>query len=196
MVCFQAPEEDNVSSKVSNCTSSIGLRSIESSSSTESFKSAISLQELDLEMARQVKVIQSLMHAFRTALQVLHSLIEKRMPSPIGQAYISAKGLQDSLRARSNETNEKHIEKFKEHGILYIDKFTATLGKFSSASNFPNTYSFPVAAHFQEFSSTIMREVVMELHEISAEHVDLPQSAFDYSVKTLRALFPFHSPSS
>lgn len=89
MACSQAPEEDNVSSKVNNITSSVGPRSIKSSSSTESFKSAISLQEVDLEIARQVKAIQSLMHAFRTALQVLHSLIEKRMPSKIGQAYFS-----------------------------------------------------------------------------------------------------------
>lgn len=61
----------------------------------------------------------------------------------------------------------------------YIAKFTATPGKFSWPTNFSNAYSFPVAAHFQEFSSTIMREVVMKLHELSAEHVDLPQSAFD-----------------
>ena len=168
-----------MSSKASNVTSIVGPRSIKSSSSTESFKSAVSLQEVGLEVARQVKAIQSLMHAFRTAFQVLHSLIEKRMPSKFGQVYLSAKGLQDSLRARSKEINDKHIEKFREHGIPYIKKFTATPGKFSSATNFSNAYSFPVAAHFQEFSSTIMREVVMKLHELSAEHVHLPKSAFD-----------------
>lgn len=114
---------------VGNVSSDMEPRSIRSSSSTESFKSAISLQEADLEVARQVKSVQALMHAFRTALQILENIIERRMPNKDGETYIAAKGLQHSLLRRSGEISDKHMTNFKQHGQSYIELFIATNGK-------------------------------------------------------------------
>jgi hypothetical protein len=177
MECSQAPEQDGSPSTTRNETSDMESRSIKSSSSTESFKSAISLQEVNLDIARQVKAVQALMHAFRTALQILHNLIERRMPDKSGAVYIAAKELQDSLHDRSKEINDKHLAKFKEYGQIYLGRFT-TKGR-GSLENAQILTCLPVSAKFLEISSKIMQEVVMKLHEFSAEHEDLQKSGFE-----------------
>jgi hypothetical protein len=176
MECSQAPEQDGSPSTTRNETSDMESRSIKSSSSTESFKSAISLQEVDLDIARQVKAVQALMHAFRTALQILYNLIESRMPDKSGEVYIAAKELQDSLYDRSKEINDKHLAKSKEYGQIYLGRFT-TEGKASLESAQILTH-LSVSAKLQEISSKIMQEVVTKLHEFSAEHEELQKSGF------------------
>jgi hypothetical protein len=83
------------------------------------------LQEANINIARQVKAVQAVMHAFRTALHILHSLIERRMPEKGGQVYVAAKDLQDSLYNRSKEIDGKHIANFKKYGQVYIERFTS-----------------------------------------------------------------------
>jgi hypothetical protein len=99
-------------------------RSLKSSSSTESFKSAMSLQEEDLNLARKVKAVQSIMHAFRTALEILNNLVDRRIHEKHGELYLAAKTLEDSLDNGSKAIDRKHISNFKQHGPSYIQLFT------------------------------------------------------------------------
>jgi hypothetical protein len=99
-------------------------RSLKSSSSTESFKSAMSLQEEDLNLARKVKAVQSVMHAFRTALEILSNLVDRRIHDKHGELYLAAKKLEDSLDNGSKAIDRKHISNFKQHGQSYIQLFT------------------------------------------------------------------------
>jgi len=98
--------------------------SLKSSSSTESFKSAMSLQEEDLNLARKVKAVQSVMHAFRTALEILNNLVDRRIHDKHGELYLAAKNLEDSLDNGSKAIDRKHISHFKQHGQSYIKLFT------------------------------------------------------------------------
>jgi hypothetical protein len=99
-------------------------RSLKSSSSTESFKSAMSLQEEDLNLARKVKAVQSIMHAFCTALEILSNLVDRRIHEKHGELYLAAKKLEDSLENGSKAIDCKHILHFKQHGQSYIQLFT------------------------------------------------------------------------
>jgi len=98
--------------------------SLKSSSSTESFKSAMSLQEEDLKLARKVKAVQSVMHAFRTALDILNNLVDRRIHDKRGKLYLAAKKLEDSLDNGSKAIDRTHISHFKQHGQSYIRLFT------------------------------------------------------------------------
>ncbi|KAN0122065.1 hypothetical protein V8E51_000391 [Hyaloscypha variabilis] len=153
----QAPEKNATDAYLDTAT-----KSVKSSSSTESFKSAISMPQTDIDVARQVKAIRAVIHAFQTALHVLENLIERRLPHREGEIYVTARALQNSLLDRRRELDDRHIANFKECGQLYIEKFNPK-----------------ISATLQEFSSTIMREVVMKLHEFSAEHEDLSRSKFE-----------------
>jgi hypothetical protein len=124
LVSFLTKTQDVPSSMSRNRTSDTEEKSLKSSSSMESFKSAISLQEADLDLARQVKAIQTVLHAFRTALQILQNLIEKRIPDRDGEVYFAAKDLEGSLQEGSKAIHDKHIGKFKEHGQSYLESFT------------------------------------------------------------------------
>jgi hypothetical protein len=99
-------------------------RSLKSSSSAESFKSAMSLQEEDLNLARKVKAVQSVMHAFRTALEILNNLVDRRIHDRNGELYLAAKKLEDSLNNGSKAIDSRHISYFKQHGQSYIQLFT------------------------------------------------------------------------
>jgi hypothetical protein len=65
MASSQTAEQDNPTLTIRTVISEVELKSIKSSSSKESFKSAISLQEANINIARQVKAVQTVMHAFR-----------------------------------------------------------------------------------------------------------------------------------
>jgi hypothetical protein len=99
-------------------------KSLKSTSSTESFKSAMSLQEEDLNLARKVKAVQSVMHAFRTALEILDNLVDRRIHDKHGELYLAAKKLEDSLDNGGKAIDRKHISHFKQHGQSYIQLFT------------------------------------------------------------------------
>jgi hypothetical protein len=99
-------------------------RSLKSSSSTESFKSAMSIQEEDLNLARKVKAVQSVMHAFRTALEILNNVVDRRIHDKHSELYLAAKKLEDSLDNGSKAIDRKHILHFKQHGQSYLQLFT------------------------------------------------------------------------
>jgi hypothetical protein len=110
----------NLTDSKRNCSP----RSLKSSSSNESFKSAISLQEEDLNLARKVKAVQSVMHAFRTALEILNNLVDRRIHDKHGELYLAAKELEDSLDKGSKDIDRTHMSYFKLHGHSYIQLFT------------------------------------------------------------------------
>lgn len=138
-------------------------RSLKSSSSAESFKSAISIQEQDLEVARKVKAVQSIMHAFRTAIQILGNLIESRISDTDAKLFSAAEGLEQSLIMGSNKIEQHHINHLKQHGQAYLQLFGPTTG--------PDK--------IQSMGSELMKNIVMKLHEYSAEYEDLHASQFD-----------------
>ncbi|CZR50235.1 uncharacterized protein PAC_00107 [Phialocephala subalpina] len=138
-------------------------RSLKSSSSAESFKSAISIQEQDLEVARKVKAVQSVLHAFRTAIQILGNLIESRLSGTDEKLFSAAKGLEQSLAEGSNRINRHHMNHFKQYGQAYLELFGPA-----------------VSDKIQLLGSELMKNVVMKLHEYSAEYEDLYASQFEH----------------
>jgi len=105
---------------------SLSTMSLKSSTSSESFKSAISIQEQHLDVARKVKAVQSVMHAFHTALQILRNLIERRILDKDSPVYFAVRDLEESLLEGSKEINHKHINYFKQLGKNYIEYFSDT----------------------------------------------------------------------
>ncbi len=100
------------------------MKSLKSSSSVESFKSAKSIQDAELDVARKVKAVQSVLHAFRTALQILDNLVERRLPDKSGDLYSSAKGLEEALDDGKDTIDRMHIGHFKQHRQKYLSTFT------------------------------------------------------------------------
>ncbi|KUJ18592.1 uncharacterized protein LY89DRAFT_780639 [Mollisia scopiformis] len=137
-------------------------RSLKSSSSSESFKSAISIQEQDLEIARKVKAVQSVLHAFRTALEILGNLIERRIPKFDSSLLDAARVLEASLNKGNTDIDHHHTRHFKKHNREYIEMFDTD-------------YSSKI----QNASSDLLKDVVMKLHEYSADHEDLHESQFN-----------------
>jgi len=81
------------------------------------------MQQTDLDVARQVKAVQAVMHAFHTALQILDNLVERRMPTREGEVYDAATDLRNSLYRCSKEIDGRHIANFNGYGLVYIEKF-------------------------------------------------------------------------
>ncbi|KAI9048340.1 hypothetical protein LZ554_008132 [Drepanopeziza brunnea f. sp. 'monogermtubi'] len=136
-------------------------RSLKSSSSSESFESARSILDTQLEVARKVKAIQNVLHAFCIALQVLENLVESRIPEREGSLYSSAMDLEATLNECKNDIDGSHIRHFKEYGHRYIATFT-------------DEHSTKI----QSLGTSLMQNVVMKLHEYSAEYEELRPSSF------------------
>ncbi|EKD20598.1 putative DNA-directed RNA polymerase ii largest subunit [Drepanopeziza brunnea f. sp. 'multigermtubi' MB_m1] len=136
-------------------------RSLKSSSSSESFESARSILDTQLEVARKVKAIQNVLHAFCIALQVLGNLVESRIPEREGSLYSSAMDLEATLDECKNDIDGSHIRHFKEYGHWYIATFTEEH-----------------STKIQSFGTSLMQNVVMKLHEYSAEYEELRPSIF------------------
>ena len=98
--------------------------SLKSASSSDSFRSAVSVQESSIDVVYQVEAIYNVLHAFRTALQVLESLIESRLQKKEHDSHSVAKGLRDSLTEGEREIREAHDRNYKLYGPLYIQGFT------------------------------------------------------------------------
>ncbi len=170
------PSEDF---EVSTITSrSIQAQSLKSSSSTESFKSAKSVQEEDVGAAQNVKSIQSILHAFRTALQVLQTLIENRIREKEGQLFLAAKGLEGLLSEASEEIDQKHDILFRKFGQPYIRTFTGTRKLLFIASYVLSQLIKLDLNELQSCSSIIMSNIVMKLHEYSADDEELQTTNF------------------
>lgn len=157
-------------------TSDWGVKSLKSVSSTESFKSAISVQDADLDIARNVKAVQSVLHAFRTALQTLQIMVDRRLHARHGRIYHSAKHLESSLYQYSNEIERVHMGHFKVHGARYIDAFTNE-SKYQPQS-FVTELTILDSNTIQNISVWLMQNVVLKLHEISAEYEQIQPDTF------------------
>lgn len=99
------------------------MKSVRSASSVESFKSARSIQEEDMETARKIKAVQRVMHAFRSALDVLNSLVEKRIEDKRWDLYTLATHLKGCLVDGREHIDRRHIGHFKQHGKSYVSSF-------------------------------------------------------------------------
>lgn len=104
------------------------FRSLKSVSSTESFKSAVSVQKELLDLAHEVKAVKSVLHAFRTALDTLDSLIERRIPNR-DACYPAALQLKLTLFDGQKQVEDTHLGYCKKFGIHYVKKWKDA-GKF------------------------------------------------------------------
>lgn len=124
-------------------------RSVRSTSSTESFKSAISVQEEELELARKIKAVQSVMHAFTTSLEALENFIERRIRDRRTGVYVAAKSLQECLVNGGRDFDQKHVTHFKQHGQVYI-QFLDAKGKLFFQCLDANTNKFRYLLNFSK----------------------------------------------
>lgn len=95
-------------------------KSLRSSASAESFKSAISIQNEDLELTNQIKAIQSVLHAFQTSLEALENLINRRIRERESEIHAAAISLQDCLLYGSRTFSQKHVKYLEQYGQAYI----------------------------------------------------------------------------
>lgn len=105
-------------------------RSLRSVASVQTFKSALSAQE-PVDIAPQVKGVYDVLHSFRTALEVLATLIERRLQNQGQDIHAAATKLENSLAKGEAEISELHSRYFKLSGQFYTTAFKPTRG-FSS----------------------------------------------------------------
>jgi hypothetical protein len=103
------------------CISAISLKS---SPSVESFKSALSFQDIPTDVTDKVDTVQGILHAFRTALETLETLVRKRILQKDEDLYFAAKNLKLSLSEGEKEVDDVHKFHCEAHGQLYIRSFT------------------------------------------------------------------------
>ncbi|KAK0108890.1 hypothetical protein ONS96_014931 [Cadophora gregata f. sp. sojae] len=137
-------------------------RSVKSSSSVESFKSAKSIQEEDVEKARKIQAVQRVMHAFRSSLEVLNSLIERRIEDKRWDLYTSATHLKGCLVDGREHIDRRNISHFKQYGKDYVYLFER---KHST--------------EVERFGSLLMQDVGIKLHEYTSEYEELENHCFE-----------------
>lgn len=76
------------------------------------------------EVEQQVGAVRSVLHAFRTALEVLAKLVEKRSMLKQQQLYPATAHLERSLVEGEKEFKGTHERHFKLHGPQYTQSFT------------------------------------------------------------------------
>ncbi|RDL41867.1 uncharacterized protein BP5553_01846 [Venustampulla echinocandica] len=136
-------------------------RSLKSSSSVESFQSALSSQGTSTDIIDDVVAVQGVLHSFRTALETLNSFTQKRIPKKDNGLYPVVKDIERSLVDGEKGVSDTHKSHYKKHGLLYIQSFKDT-----------DEYTL------QNVSTVLLEEVVLVLHKHSAEHVVLQKSEF------------------
>ncbi|KAH7364706.1 hypothetical protein BKA65DRAFT_143372 [Rhexocercosporidium sp. MPI-PUGE-AT-0058] len=159
---LKSAASQTLSGSIAPASTDADMKSLKSSSSVESFKSAKSIQEEELEVARKVKSIQSVLHAFRSALEVLHILMERRIEDRRWDLYTSATQLKASLVDGRDHIDRRNIYHFKQHGTDYINYI---YGEHS--------------AEVHRLGSVLMQDVGLKLHEYTAEHEELESSFFE-----------------
>jgi hypothetical protein len=133
-------------------------RSLKSSSSSDSFKSAISEQEPDFEIIREV---EGVLHAFRTALEVLEKVM-KRIDEEDKALRIEAEMLNYSL-TRGLDIDQAPGSHQKKHGKAYLRAFRD---------------SQITIRQLQEIMDNLMGELVTNLHMYSAAYEVLSPAGF------------------
>ena len=129
MIAHQEIPRNTAKTDISSC-GRIKTTSLRSASSVESFQSAVSVQrslhELEArnEVEQQVEAVRSVLHAFRTALEVLGKLVEKRCLVKRQELFPTAKDLERSLIEGEKEFNGTHDRHCRRHGPQYIQAFT------------------------------------------------------------------------
>ncbi|KAE9379983.1 hypothetical protein N431DRAFT_552244 [Stipitochalara longipes BDJ] len=138
-------------------------QSLKSSSSVDSFKSAMSFQEHDLEVARKV----------------LSSLIESRISETDKDLYAAAQRLKSSLNEGSTKIDHFHISYFKQHGQTYLELFDTT----------PSHNIQSIGSKLMESIVIKLHEYSAENEELCASQFDdLSESSKDISLLALHHL--------
>lgn len=116
-------------------TDSVTPTNLRASSSSESFRSAISEQDSENSdiIGSQIRALQSLLHAFQTALDTLESLIARRLSGSATKRYPAAYDLRSSLQKGKTEIERKHEENCESYGHDYLQCFTVS-GMSSTSS--------------------------------------------------------------
>ena len=152
-------------------------KSLKSSSSSDSFKSAVSEQNISNDLAKEVKAVQSVMHAFRSALELVGKLIQNRIDTNEEDLYFAARDLESSLADGETEIEVTHKSHCKQHGYRYVESFTDS--RKSALAICRMVLTVLDKTELQNISSVLMRKVVTVLHIYSAEHEDLQKSKLE-----------------
>jgi soluble cytochrome b562 len=104
-------------------TSEVLRSSCSAESLAESFKSALSVQTSELDLARKIKSVQGTIHAFKTAIETLDNLIQRRLLDKSEEIYVAAVKLRVMLGEASQKVDCKNTENYKHHGDGYIRGF-------------------------------------------------------------------------
>jgi hypothetical protein len=129
MMVHQQIHQNTAKTEISACERTIA-QSLRSTSSVESFQTAVSVQrslhkpEARNEVEQHVEAVRSVLHTFRTALEVLRKLVEKRRLVKKQELYPTTKHLEMSLTEGVREFNSTHDRHCKLHGRQYIEAFT------------------------------------------------------------------------
>jgi hypothetical protein len=99
-------------------------RSSSIESLAESFKSAVSIQDIDYDVARRIKGIQKIMHAFDTALEILENLIRRHLSTKDKELFTAAKELKRTLYKKSQDIDKTHIHHYRSLREDYLRAFT------------------------------------------------------------------------
>jgi hypothetical protein len=157
MLMFQLPS--NVESTIPISANIAGSpKSLKSASSSDSFKSAVDEQEPDMEMIRE---IEGVLHAFRTALEVLGKVI-KRIDEQDKALRIEVKKLDYSL-TKGLDIKQAHVSHHKKHGNAYL----------SALRNSQRT-----VRQLQLIMANLMGDLVTTLHMYSAAYEVLSPTGF------------------
>jgi len=107
-------------------TAAAKTKSVKSSSSVESFKSAVSEQSIvpKYDFSHEIKEVKELLHAFRSALDILGNLIERRIHDRKADVFIAAKNLGASLADGETQLDLEHKKYCRKHGIDYVQSWT------------------------------------------------------------------------
>ncbi|KAL2060233.1 hypothetical protein VTL71DRAFT_9628 [Oculimacula yallundae] len=125
-------------------------------------KRAISTQDGGHEIARKIKAVQSVLHAFRSATEVLDTVLERRIKNRRLDLYNPANLLRKSLLDGREDIDSRNINHFKLGGSRYISAFREK-----------------ESLEIQRFGSILMQDVGLKLHEYTAEHEELGVSCFE-----------------
>jgi hypothetical protein len=129
MIAHQEFPRNTARTEISTCERTI-TESRRSPSSLGSFRNTApgkrSLYEPEArnEVEQQVRPVRSVLHAFRTALEVLAKLMEERRIVEQQQLYPAVMHLERSLVDGEKEFKGTHERHFKLHGPQYTQSFT------------------------------------------------------------------------
>ncbi|EPE26176.1 hypothetical protein GLAREA_02088 [Glarea lozoyensis ATCC 20868] len=141
----------------------VETRSLKTSSSVESFQSALSTQEpVNNSSSQDVEAIRNVLHAFRTAIDNLSFLIKQRLTSE-NSTWQAAESLKESLTFQEKNIAQIHEVNHKGCGRMYVEIFNTSKTYLSSVDG---------------IAQSVMTDIAMAIQWMIPSYVHLKTSMF------------------